>query len=83
LIQNYPNPFNPTTTIGYALPTTGVVTLKIFNILGQEVQTLVDEKQVAGQYSVIFDAKNLASSIYFYRLNAGDFVQTRKAILMR
>ncbi len=83
LIQNYPNPFNPTTTIGYALPTAGVVTLKIFNILGQEVQTLVDEKQAAGQYSVIFDAKNLASGIYFYRLNAGNFVQTRKAILMR
>ncbi len=83
LIQNYPNPFNPSTTIRYSLPNANFVTLKIFNLLGQEIQTLVSEKQAAGQYSVIFDAKNLASGIYFYRLRAGEVVQTRKAVLMR
>lgn len=83
LRQNYPNPFNPATKIRYSLPKAGFVTLKIFDILGTEIQTLVNEKQVAGQYSVVFDAKNLASGIYFYRLAAGNFVQTRKAILLR
>lgn len=89
LDYNYPNPFNPATTIRYQLPERSAVSLKIFNILGREVLTLVNEVQSAGTHSVIFDAKNnkqsysLASGVYFYRLQAGNFVQTRKMILLK
>ncbi len=81
--QNYPNPFNPTTTIQYYLPTTEKVTLKVYNVLGQEVVTLVNEWQQAGSYNVRFDARNLASGVYLYRIQASGFVKTRKMLLIR
>ncbi len=83
LKQNYPNPFNPSTTIEFDLPKTSKVTLKIFNILGEEVATLVSERLSAGSYSYEWDAPNLASGVYLYRLQAGDYIETRKMVLMK
>lgn len=83
LSNNYPNPFNPTTTIKYDLPKESQVTLKIYDILGREVATLVNGKQNAGFYQVRFDASRLASGVYVYRIMAGDFVQTKKMMLMK
>ncbi|MFQ5582980.1 MAG: T9SS type A sorting domain-containing protein [Calditrichia bacterium] len=83
LHQNYPNPFNPETTIQYTLAQAGRVSLKVFDILGREVATLVEEQQKAGDYSVMFYAGNLASGMYFYRLESGGFIQTRKMLLVR
>ena len=83
LYQNYPNPFNPTTTIKYSIPNTERVTLKIYNILGQEVATLVDEEQKPGVYELKFDAGNLASGVYFYRLKAGGFTAVKKMMLVK
>jgi endonuclease/exonuclease/phosphatase family metal-dependent hydrolase len=83
LSQNYPNPFNPSTTICYELPRASHLTLKVFNTLGQEVATLVDEAQEPGYKSVQWDASRFSSSVYFYRLTAGDFIQTRKLLLLR
>lgn len=83
LSQNYPNPFNPSTTIGYALPHRSHVTLAVYNTLGQHVATLVGGEDKAGYHEVQFTAKNLASGVYFYRLQTGDFVQTRKFLLVR
>jgi len=83
LSQNYPNPFNPSTTINYSLPKSRNVTLKVFDILGQEVTTLVNEKQSAGKYEVKFDADNLSSGIYFYRLKANNLWKTKKMILLK
>jgi hypothetical protein len=83
LYQNYPNPFNPSTTIEFDLPKSGEVSLKVFNILGEEVATLVSERLSTGSYSYEWDASNLASGIYLYRLQAGDYVETRKMVLMR
>lgn len=83
LHQNYPNPFNPTTAISYQLSVVSQVELMVYNILGQKVQTLVNRKQQAGTYSIVFDAAGLASGIYFYRLQAGNFVRVRKMILLR
>jgi hypothetical protein len=82
LMQNYPNPFNPTTTIRYDLPKSANVSLKVYNILGQLVATLVDERKEAGHYQVRWNA-NVASGIYFYRLQAEEFVQTKKMILLK
>jgi hypothetical protein len=83
LNQNYPNPFNPITTIGFDLTKTSNVTLKIFNIIGEEVAILVSDKLTAGSYNYDWNAGNLASGVYLYRLQAGDYVETRKMILMR
>ncbi len=83
LNQNYPNPFNPSTTIEFALPKSAFVALKVYNLLGEEVATLVAEHRSAGIYKIDWDAKNLASGMYLYRLEAGDFVQTKKLIVMR
>lgn len=83
LMQNYPNPFNPSTTIEYSLPTRSFVRLEIFNPLGQLVKTLVNEEKNAGTYQVVFDGKNLASGVYFYRLVASGFISTRKMALTK
>jgi hypothetical protein len=83
LSQNYPNPFNPSTTIQFSLPKSGDITLKIYNLLGEEVKTLVNEFKEIGNHTVQFNASNLASGIYFYRLQAESFIQTRKMILIK
>ena len=83
LLQNYPNPFNPSTTIQFDLPKNSEVTLNIFNILGEEVATLISGRLSAGSYSYEWDASGLASGIYLYRLQAGKYVETRKMVLMR
>jgi len=83
LEQNYPNPFNPSTTIAYDLPTSSDVTLTVFDMLGREVQSLVNETQAAGSYKVEFAPTGLASGLYLYRITAGRFVQTRKLVLLR
>jgi hypothetical protein len=83
LSQNYPNPFNPSTTIHYVLPQPGMVTLKIFNAAGQEVATLVNQPQAAGEHTLQWQAESLRSGIYFYRLQAGEFLETKKMILLR
>lgn len=83
LEQNFPNPFNPSTVIGYQLSGAGNVTLKVYDLLGREVATLVNERKAAGAYSVRFDGSGLASGIYFYRLQSGDFTQTKTLLLIR
>jgi len=83
LKQNYPNPFNPITTIEFELPKSEFVTLKVYNILGQEVTTLVSKKLQAGKYKYTWDASTFASGIYYYRIQAGTFIKTRKLILMK
>lgn len=83
LEQNYPNPFNPSTTIEYAIPYSGNVSIKVFDILGSEVSVLVDEFQQVGNYSIAFDASNFASGIYFYRIHAGSFVNTKKMMVIK
>jgi hypothetical protein len=83
LSQNYPNPFNPSTTINYQLPTFSFVSLKVYDILGREVATLVNEEKKAGYYSVEFNANKLSSGIYFYRMQAGKYVETKKLLLMK
>ena len=84
LSNNYPNPFNPTTMISYSIPTLGNVELKVFDVLGREVATLLNKDQQAGNYNVQFDAgHNLTSGIYFYILSAGTFSQSRKMILIK
>jgi hypothetical protein len=83
LHQNYPNPFNPTSTIHFELPKESHVILKVYNLLGQELLTLVDEKRIAGTYNVQVNGAQLASGVYFYRLIAGNFVQTRKMLVVK
>jgi Secretion system C-terminal sorting domain len=83
LSQNYPNPFNPTTTIEYDIPKASFVTLKVFNMLGQEVKTLVDKKQEAGSYDAILDGSKLPSGVYIYRLQTENYLNTKKLILIK
>ena len=83
LAQNYPNPFNPSTTIRYSIPTNSHVTLKVFNLLGQEVTTDVDETLAAGKYTATFNASNLANGVYYYRIEAGSFKEVKKMVLIR
>lgn len=83
LRQNYPNPFNPTTQFNYALPEDSHVMLKVFNVLGQEVATVVDEFQSVSYKAVNFDGSRLPSGLYFYRLQAGKFLDTKKMLLVR
>ncbi len=83
LSQNYPNPFNPTTIIKFQISSTSFVTLNVFDVLGREVALLVHEAKESGSYAVTFDASSLASGVYYYRLQAGEFVQTRKLLLLR
>ena len=83
LSLNYPNPFNPSTTIEYVLPHSGVVSLIVYNLRGEEVIRLVDSFQQAGEYTSNWNASNVSSGIYFYRLRSGDFVQTKKMVLLR
>jgi len=85
LFQNYPNPFNPTTTIKYQIPELSFVTLKVYDVLGNEIATLVNEEKPAGNYTVEFRIDNLelSSGIYFYQIRAGNFVETKKMVLLR
>lgn len=83
LEQNYPNPFNPTTTIQFALPKRSEVKLKIYDLLGREVATLLDKELQPGEYKVTFEAQGLQSGIYFYRIEASGFVQTGKLTLLK
>ncbi|MCU0344177.1 MAG: T9SS type A sorting domain-containing protein [Ignavibacterium sp.] len=83
LYQNYPNPFNPITTISYQLPVSGQVSLKVYDVLGKEIATLVNEEKPAGSYEVDFNAAGLSSGIYFYKLSAGRFVETKKMIYLK
>ena len=83
LIQNYPNPFNPTTKITYTLPEISFVTLKVYDLLGNEIATLVNEDKSAGRYEVSWDAKDYTSGIYFYQFRAKDFVETKKMLLIK
>jgi len=83
LAQNYPNPFNPSTTIQFNLPKASSVVLKVYDLLGQEIETLINEKRPAGKYQVRWTANDLPSGIYFYRLQAGEFVETKKLILQK
>jgi len=83
LQQNYPNPFNPGTKINYSIPKESFVSLKVYDILGKEVVALINEEQPLGSYEVDFDASNLSAGVYFYKLQAGDFVQTRKMLLIK
>ena len=83
LVQNYPNPFNPKTNISYSLPVSGDVSLIIYNLSGEEVTRLVDGQMPAGTYTTTWNASNVASGIYFYRLTSGDFIQTKKMLFLK
>jgi len=83
LSQNYPNPFNPITTISFSLPSSSFVTLKIYNALGEEVMTLVERNEFAGYHSVMWDASEYSSGIYFYKLTAGSYAETKRLMLLK
>lgn len=83
LEQNYPNPFNPSTTIQFSVPQASNVTIRIYDILGREVAMLIDEEYQPGQYKVIFEAGQLASGLYVYRILAGDFNESKKLMLLK
>ena len=83
LSQNYPNPFNPSTVIRYHLPLVSHVSLKVFDVLGNEIVSLVNEEKPAGSYEAEFNASQLSSGIYLYKIRAGSFVETKKMILMK
>ena len=83
LDQNYPNPFNPATTISFSLPSQSFVTLKVFDLVGREQATIVSEEMSAGDHSRQWNAEGLPSGVYFYRMQAGSFNETKKLILLR
>jgi hypothetical protein len=83
LEQNYPNPFNPSTTFRYSIPNESKVIIKVYDILGKEIEALVSEEKPAGTYELTWNAKNLPSGIYFYRIQAGSFIDTKKMILVK
>ena len=83
LEQNYPNPFNPTTTFRYSIPTQSKVVVKVYDILGKEIATLMDEEKSVGTYEITWNATNLPSGVYFYQLKAGNFIETKKMILLK
>ena len=83
LFDNYPNPFNPTTKIKYLIPKASFVKLKVFDLLGNEITTLVSEEKAEGNYEITFDGVNLTSGTYFYKIQAGDFIKTKKLILLK
>jgi hypothetical protein len=81
--QNYPNPFNPATKIDFSIPKSGNVILKIFDIVGKEIETLINKEMSAGNYTIDFNASRLSSGTYFYKLTSGVFSQTKKMILLK
>lgn len=83
LCQNYPNPFNPTSTIRFDIPKASFLTLKVYNVLGQEVATLVNEKREAGKYEVKFNASTFSSGVYFYRLTTETFIDIKKCVIIK
>ncbi|MEO8210146.1 MAG: T9SS type A sorting domain-containing protein, partial [bacterium] len=83
LSQNYPNPFNPKTVISYQLAVSNFVTLKVYDAMGKEVATLVNQKQNSGRYQVNFEGSNFSSGVYFYKLNTGGFTDTKRMILIK
>ena len=83
LEQNYPNPFNPATTVGFGLPEKGNVRLSVLNILGEEIRIILNEEKDTGYHSVEFNASDLPSGVYFYKLTAGNFISTRKMLLLK
>jgi hypothetical protein len=83
LSQNYPNPFNPSTNIKFTIPKASLVGIKVYNKLGQEIETLVNEEKRAGTYKLTWNAVNLPSGVYFYRLQAGSFIETKKMVLLK
>jgi hypothetical protein len=83
LAQNYPNPFNPSTSIKYQVSSISDVSLKVYDLLGREVATLVNEEKPAGTYEITFDASGLSSGVYYYKLQADTFIETKKMILVK
>jgi hypothetical protein len=83
LLNNYPNPFNPVTRIKYSVPETGYITIKVYDLMGREVATIFDGVQQAGNYTAILDGSNLTSGIYFYRMEANGFMETKKLVLLK
>jgi hypothetical protein len=83
LFQNYPNPFNPSTKIKYSIPQSSQVVIKIFDVLGNEIVILVNEEKSVGNYTVEFNAASLPSGVYFYQLKAGDYIETKKMVLLK
>jgi hypothetical protein len=83
LSQNYPNPFNPTTQINYSLEKPGLVTIKVYDLLGRVVATLINDQQTSGRHTINFDASTLTSGVYFYQINSGSFSSTKKMILVK
>jgi hypothetical protein len=83
LTQNFPNPFNPSTSIKYSIPKVSQVQIKVFDILGNEIETLVNEEKQNGTYELTWYAKGLPSGVYFYQLKAGSYIETRKMVLLK
>ena len=83
LYQNYPNPFNPITKIKYSIPNQSSVTIKVYDILGREIETLINKEEKAGNYEINWNASKLSSGVYFYQLKAGEFIQTKKMLLLK